>query len=240
LIISYFYFLTTIFLINAKLHFIFIVFGVKSKQYYLSSFLRYGDMIRNPFFYSKPTSYSLQVGNILVSVPLSGDFYFNRTVVLLVDHNEKGSFGIILNKSLPVTLQDIFKNNRKKSDSISIFNGGPVEIDNLFALHTYGNLIKESSQVTDELYFGGSPSELLQFIKDDSLDENLIRFYLGYTGWSKGQLESEITKNLWVIGQFQEKLLFHNNDEICWKTAVDSLGKEYNSWLNITKEPYLN
>ena len=197
-------------------------------------------MLKNPFFYYEPTSYPLQAGNILVSVPFASDFYFNRTVILLIDHNEKGSFGIILNKSLPITLQDIFNNNEKKHEGISIFNGGPVEIDSLFALHTYGNLIKGSSQITDELYFGGLPSELLQFIKNDSLDENLIRFYLGYAGWSDGQLESELKNKLWVVGQFQEKLLFHNNDEICWKTAVESLGKKYDSWLNITKEPYLN
>jgi putative transcriptional regulator len=197
-------------------------------------------MVKNPFFYYEPTSCPLQTGNILVSVPSARDFYFNRTVVLLVDYNEKGSFGIILNKSLPITLQDIFKNDKKKHEGMPIFNGGPVEIDSLFALHTYGNLIKGSSQVTDELYFGGSPTELLQFIDDDSLDENLIRFYLGYAGWSDGQLELELKNKLWVIGQFQEKLLFHNNDEICWKTAVESLGKKYNSWLNITKEPYLN
>ena len=197
-------------------------------------------MVKNPFIYSKPTGHLLKEGNILLSVPLSGGFYFNRTVVLLVEHNEKGSFGIVLNKSLPVTLRDIFTKTEKKHESIPVFNGGPVEIDNLFALHTYGNLINGSFQVIDGLYFGGFPSELLQSIKNDSLDENLIRFYLGYAGWSAGQLESELHKNMWVIGQFQEKLLFHNNDEKCWEMAVKSLGKPYNSWFNIVKVPFWN
>ena len=197
-------------------------------------------MIKNPFFYCKPTSYPLQAGNILVSVPFACDFYFNRTVILLIDHNEKGSFGIMLNKNLPIRLQDFFKNNEKKHEGIPVFNGGPVEINTLFALHTYGDLIKGSLQVIGELYFGGSPTELLQFIEDDALDENLIRFYLGYAGWSEGQLELELKNKLWVVGQFKEQLLFHNNDEICWKMAVESLGKKYDSWLNITQEPYLN
>ncbi len=197
-------------------------------------------MTKNPFFYSEPTPYPLEKGNILISVPLSGDFYFDRTVVLLIEHNEQGSFGITLNRSLPITLQDIFKSDEKEHESIPIFNGGPVNPSNLFALHTYGDLIKGSSQITEELYFGGFPSELLMSIKNDFLDENLIRFYLGYAGWSEGQLEDELTRNLWVVGQFEEKLLFHHDDEKCWKMAVASLGKSYVSWFNIAKEPFLN
>jgi len=197
-------------------------------------------MVKNPFIYFKPTGYSLQKGNILVAVPLSGGSYFDRTVILLVECNEKGSFGIVLNKSLPITLRDIFTKTEKKHESLSVFNGGPVEIDNLFALHTYGNLIKGSSHVIDGLYFGGFPSELLQSIRNDSLDENLIRFYLGYAGWSAGQLEAELNKNMWVIGQFQEKLLFHNSDENCWKMAVKALGEAYNSWFEIVKSPFWN
>ena len=197
-------------------------------------------MIKNPFFYSKATENPLQVGNVLISIPLSGNFYFDRTVILLVEHNEKGSFGIMLNKSLPLTLRDIFKNNRKKHESLPLFNGGPVEINNLFALHTYGDLIKGSSLITNELYFGGQPSDLLQSIKNDTLDENLIRFYLGYAGWVEGQLEVELNKKLWVVGKFQEKLLFHNDDEKCWEMAVESLGKNYKSWFNIVREPFLN
>ena len=189
-------------------------------------------MIKNPFLYSKPTVYPLRRGNILISVPLSGSMYFDRTVILLIEHNEKGSFGIMLNKSLPI--------EKRRKRSINLYNGGPLEIDNLFAVHTYGNLIKGSSHIIDELYFGGFTSELLQSIKNDMLDENLIRFYLGYTGWSAGQLESELKKSMWVVGLFDEKLLFHNDDEKCWKMAVEALEKPYYSWFNIVKQPFLN
>ena len=197
-------------------------------------------MIKNPFIYSKPSVHPLQAGNVLVSVPLSGGFYFDRTVILLVNHNEKGSFGIVLNRSLPITLRDIFSDAEKTHDGIPIFNGGPVEMDNLFALHTYGDLIKGSLPVTDGLYFGGFSLELFESLQDDLLDENLIRFYLGYAGWSAGQLESELNKNMWIIGKFQEKLLFHNDNEKCWKMAVTALGDPYISWFNIARSPFLN
>lgn len=196
-------------------------------------------MNNNPFFYFEHTSHPLQEGKILISAPLPRDIYFNRTIVLLVEHNQEGSFGIVLNRKLGITLKDVFKHN-KKQKSIPIFHGGPVDMSNLFVLHSYGDLIEGSSHLIEDVYFGGLPSELLMSINDDVLDENLIRFFLGYAGWTKGQLESELEKKMWVVGQFQEKLLFHNDDETCWRMAVESLGKQYLSWLNIVKEPYLN
>lgn len=197
-------------------------------------------MKKNPFFNFEPSGLPLQVGNILISVPLSGDFYFDRTVILLIEHNHKESFGIVLNRSLPITLQDIFPDDSLQSKPILIFNGGPVSPENLLALHTYGSLIKGSSMVIDGLYFGGLASQLLVSIKNNFLDEYYIRFYLGYAGWSKGQLESELKKNLWIIGKFEENLLFHNDNANCWKMAVKSLGEKYSSWLDIAEEPFFN
>ena len=197
-------------------------------------------MQKNPFFCFEPTKLPLQAGNILVSVPLSSDFYFDRTVVLLVEHNEKESFGIVLNRSTLITLQDIFPKKQHQHEHVSIANGGPVSPDNLFTLHTYGDLIEGSSLVVNDLYFGGFASKLLVSIKNDFLDEYLIRFYLGYAGWSEGQLEAELNSNLWMVGKYDEKLLFHNDDDNCWKMAVESLGEQYHSWLNIAKEPFFN
>ena len=197
-------------------------------------------MIKNPFFNFDPTGLSLQAGNILISVPLSSDFYFDRTVVLLVEHNENDSFGIVLNRSLPITLADIFPKETHQHGNVPVSNGGPVNPENLFALHTYGDLIKGSTSVVNNLYFGGFASQLLVSIKSDFLDEHFIRFYLGYSGWSQGQLESELSSGLWLVGTFQEKLLFHDNDENCWDMAVESLGENYSSWFNIVKDPFLN
>lgn len=197
-------------------------------------------MIKSSFFYSKPTPYLLRAGNMLISMPLSGDTYFDRTVILLVEHNENGSLGVILNKNIPDILKNTFKNVEIKNNGISLFNGGPVDFDNLVILHTYGDLIKGSAHIIDGLYFGGNPHQLVQYLQDDALDENLIRFYLGYSVWAAGQLEEEMKKKMWVIGQYQEKFIFHNDDDECWKMAVKSLGKPYHSWFNIVKQPFLN
>ena len=196
-------------------------------------------MRKNPFFCFEPTELPLQAGNILISTPLSSDSYFERAVVLLLECSERGFFGIVLNRSLPITLEDIFPKEKPQHKHVPVSNGGPVGTENLFSLHTYGDLIKGSSLIVEGLYFGGFASKL-QLSKNDFLDEHLIRFYLGYAGWSEGQLEAELDDNLWVIGKYNENLLFHNDDDNCWKTAVKSLGEQYHSWLDIAKEPFFN
>jgi putative transcriptional regulator len=190
-----------------------------------------------PFFNFNSVPRPLQSGNVLISVPLSGDLYFARTVILLITSNEKGTLGIMLNKSLPISIYDIYESKRKNNKHIPVFIGGPVDIDRLFVLHAYGDLMQESLPVTKDVFFGGSSSELSLLLQDDLLDESLIRFYLGYTGWSGGQLESEIERKLWVVGNFDKKLIFHQDDDRCWREAVLSLGEDFSSWLYIAADP---
>jgi len=157
----------------------------------------------NPFFHYTPTKTPLQAGKLLVSAPLTGDIFFDRSVVLLVEHNEEESFGLLLNKKLPLTLKDVFPDTH--NEHIPVFWGGPVEANNLFLLHGYGSLLNGSQVVTENIYFGASIPDLLLAIKKELLDESLIRFYLGYAGWTKGQLEKEIKQKLWVVADCDEK-----------------------------------
>jgi len=195
-------------------------------------------MRENPFFHFTPTKIPLQTGKLLVSVPLTGDFFFDRSVVLLVEHNEKESFGITLNKKLPLSLKNLFPDTH--NEHIPIFWGGPVETDSLFFLHGYGDLLKGSFPVTPTVYYGASATDLLHSIKKDLLDENLIRFYLGYAGWTNGQLEAEVEQKLWVVSDCDEKNLFGKDNTLCWNSVVESLGSDFAFWLNTPEEPYWN
>jgi len=195
-------------------------------------------MRNNPFFHFTPTKIPLQAGKLLVSVPLTGDFFFDRSVVLLVEHNEKESFGITLNKKLPLSLKDLFPDTH--NENIPIFWGGPVEADTLFFLHSYGDLLKGSLPITSTVYYGASATDLLHSIKKELLDENLIRFYLGYAGWTSGQLEAEIQQKLWIISDCDEKNLFGKDNKLCWNSVIKSLGSDFSFWLNTPEEPYWN
>ncbi|MCL2131360.1 MAG: YqgE/AlgH family protein [Lentimicrobiaceae bacterium] len=192
----------------------------------------------NPFLNFSLTQTPLQSGKLLVAVPLKGDFFFDRSVILLVEHNEKGSFGITLNKDLPLTLKNIFPDTQ--NEHIPVWWGGPVDVNMLFFLHSYGDLLKGSIPVTDTIHYGASAADLLHSIKKEILDENLIRFYLGYAGWTDGQLEEEINQKLWVVADWDEKKFFDPNNKLCWNSVVESLGSDFSSWLDTPEEPYLN
>lgn len=185
----------------------------------------------------KQTSHVLKVGNILISVPFMSDTYFDRTVVLLIEHNQSGSFGIIINKKLKRTPLKFVKTDTKKR--LNIYNGGPVEIDRLFFIHTYGDLLGNNINLPQGLFFGGKEYDLISLIKADLVDEENIRFYIGYSGWEFGQLEAEIQADMWVVGRFEKEYVFPENPRVWWD-AVEALGNEYAHWLQFPEKAYYN
>ncbi|MGB8703645.1 MAG: YqgE/AlgH family protein, partial [Gillisia sp.] len=120
-------------------------------------------------------------GLLLVAEPsIIGDVSFNRSVVLLAEHSENGSIGFILNKVLDFKLKDLIPELNK---SFKIYNGGPVEQDNLYFIHKVPDLIPSSIEIADGIYWGGNFEAVKELIQKDLIDEKQIRFFLGYSGW---------------------------------------------------------
>ena len=196
---------------------------------------------RNPLIYFEHTPYPLEKGCVLISVPLcGGGEYFERKVVLVLFHDEGGAYGLVLNKSTGVTYHQLFKIKRVNLPNVPLLGGGPVNIDHMYSLHNFGNLTKDTFFITDEFYFDPLSDEVIDKIDNDESRESIVRVFFGCTGWSAGQLESEIERKMWVIGQFQKELLFCDKDDDCWKMAVKSLGEKYMSWFDIVRKPELN
>lgn len=185
----------------------------------------------------KPTLLPLRSGNILISVPFMGDDYFDKSVVLLIEHNDTGSFGIVINKKLDQVPLKFVQSDTKKR--LHLYNGGPVEIDHLFFIHTYGDLLENNINLPEGLYFGGKEYDLISLLKADLMDEQNIRFYIGYAGWEAGQLEKEVKDNRWVIGNLKKNYIFPETSQL-WEKAVKDLGKSYNHWLQFPEKPYYN
>lgn len=138
-----------------------------------------------------------QKGKILLSDPFSNDDYFGRSVVYLCDHNSEGSFGFVLNNYIDLDLHEIAKNFPNIKTKVSI--GGPVETQSIFFLHTLGEKIEGSQLVGDGIYVGGDYSQLLDLIDQKKITNKQIRFFLGYSGWTKGQLQEEIENHAWIV-----------------------------------------
>lgn len=180
-------------------------------------------------------------GRILISEPLLNNPYFQRSVVLLVDHSQSGSMGFVVNKKLDLTVNEFFPELKNKKE-LPIFMGGPVSSNRLFFIHSLGDLIiPDSVKITDNLYFDGDFEVLKKFIMAGNSIEGNVRFFLGYSGWEKGQLMQEIKEDSWVVNYMNEpKNIFFADGEDFWKYSVTELGSNYNRWIKYPKDAYLN
>lgn len=178
-------------------------------------------------------------GSILISEPFMQDAYFQRSVVLLTEHNEKGSMGFVLNKKLELIVNDFFP-ELDSFPEIPIYLGGPVSGDRLFFIHTLGDiLIPDAEKIADNLYFDGDFTALKRYIVNGHPVEGCIKFFLGYSGWTEDQLANEIEKNSWVVSPVHGNLFGAGGDAF-WKSSIASLGGKYKTWINYPKDPYYN
>ena len=178
-------------------------------------------------------------GKLLIAEPtLTGDVSFNRSVVLLAEHGEHGSVGFILNKPLDYTVSDLVT---EIEIPFQVFNGGPVEQDNLYFIHKVPHLIANSIEISDGIYWGGDFENLINLINKGVISEEDIRFFLGYSGWSSLQLELELTSKSWIVvaNDYQSEII-HKSSDAFWKEKMMELGGDYLLWSNSPENPSLN
>lgn len=182
---------------------------------------------------------SPEKGHLLIAEPsILGDVSFNRSVILLADHNEEGSIGFILNKPLDYTIKDLIP---EIEGSFKIYNGGPVEQDNLYFIHKIPELIPNSIEISHGIFWGGDFKMVTNLINNNELDDNDIRFFLGYTGWENEQLTNELLSNTWIlVKNGYKKSIIEKNDVNFWKEKMLELGGEYSLWSNAPENPSYN
>lgn len=184
-------------------------------------------------------SEKLKKGQLLIAEPsIVGDISFNRSVILLADHNKKGSVGFIINKPLKYTINDLVPEIKT---SFKIYNGGPVEQDNLYFIHNIPDLIPNSIEISNGIYWGGEYETTKNLINSGKITKNNIRFFLGYTGWEEDQLESEMEDSLWILtkNNYKNKIIGKSASQF-WKKQIMELGGDYLLWSNAPKNPSLN
>ncbi|HET8885094.1 MAG TPA: YqgE/AlgH family protein [Salinimicrobium sp.] len=178
-------------------------------------------------------------GMLLIAEPsIAGDLSFTRSVILVADHSEKGSIGFILNKELEFTLQDLLPDLKK---NFKVYNGGPVEQDNLYFIHNVPEMIPNSIEISDGIFWGGNFETVQSLIEQDSISDKQIKFFLGYSGWDGDQLMEELNANSWVAikNEDQQNIIANSNSSI-WKRKMQELGGDYLIWSNAPENPSYN
>ncbi len=177
-------------------------------------------------------------GCILVSQPSLNDRFFSRSVVMLADHGPDGSFGFIVNKPANVRLSKV--TGEFGSFDTDLFLGGPVHVNNLFYVHSKGDLIKDSLKIIDGVFWGGDIEEIRDLIASGKLTEKDIRFYAGYSGWQPDQLDREMSEKSWIVMDGLNRYVFGSRPTGLWKKIVLTLGEEYAPWVNFPPDPNMN
>ncbi len=166
------------------------------------------------------------------------DPYFKRTVVLLCEHNEEGSFGFVLNRYVDVDINDIIADLPQIETRISI--GGPVKNENLFYLHRLGDQIEGSTEILKGLYIGGSFDALKEKIANRVIDIADVRFFLGYAGWQENQLDEELKSKSWLIVPGEGTDIMNTFNDNLWSEVLRDKGENFSHFANFPKNPSLN
>jgi len=192
------------------------------------------------FFRIKHNNLRPDKGRILISEPFMQGIFFQRSVILLVEHTLKGAMGFVLNKQTDLLVND-FLPEIKKNPDIPIYLGGPVSTNHLFYIHTLGNdIIPDGMNVTDNLYCDGNFEALKSYMEEGGLVAGKVKFFMGYSGWSENQLREEIERDSWLVGHADIRDIMRDDGDSLWINAVNSLGNPYKTWKNYPKNPDLN
>jgi putative transcriptional regulator len=189
-------------------------------------------------FFEYNNQIAAQKGRLLLSEPYLADPNFERTVILLTEHNNEGSVGFILNKPADTRLSDVME-DLKGLDS-QIFIGGPVQQDTLHFIHKNAEL-EDAIELDNGLYWGGNFEQLLSMIELGQFAVEEIKFFLGYSGWSPDQLEDELKLNSWIVSdRISQELIFETLPDQMWKRAMQELGGRFSVYSNYPADPRMN
>jgi putative transcriptional regulator len=177
-------------------------------------------------------------GILLIADPFLKDPNFLRTVVLLCDHTTDGSFGFVLNKKIEQTLDELLVNF--DDFKLPVYYGGPVQTDTIHFVHQYPDLIPDSVKVSNDIYWGGNFETVAALIKNNSINPNKIKFFIGYSGWGKAQLTGELDEKSWLTVTATKNLVFTTPPTDVWKGSLQHLGGEYEMMVNFPIDPQLN
>ena len=197
-------------------------------------------MSLNPLDYSVSmlNKLNLKQGRLLIAEPFMNDPYFKRSVVLLTEHKKEGTLGFILNQPLNISINDTLKDF--PLFDAPIFMGGPVQTDNLFYIHTQGEIITESEHIIDNLYWSGNFDQLKQMVANQQIFPHEVMFFIGYSGWDYPQINNEVKSNSWIISDLNKFSITDFKQEHFWKIALQKMGPQYSMLSNFPEDPSLN
>lgn len=186
----------------------------------------------------KENNTEIRSGDLLLANPFLKQPDFYRSAVLILEKDSNGGFlGLTLNVPTRLLMQDLFE-LPADALNVEVYSGGPVDDDRLFMLHTLGDEVEGSVEIAKGIFVGGQLTDIADSVRKGAAVSGSMRFFIGYSGWAKGQLESEIEGNFWAVSRdYDPALLLTGSGTDYWREEVSRLGERYRSWLMIPENP---
>jgi len=190
-------------------------------------------------YFSSDEYIAPECGDILISEPYLPDPNFERSVILLCEHNDEGSLGFVLNQPTEVKLTEVLEEANIKDSIVHI--GGPVQKETLHFIHSLKSPLKNDVQINEGVYWGGDFNSLLSAVNLGVVEPNQVKFFIGYSGWSPGQLEEEIKAKSWIVcKKVTLDLVFNLESEQQWREVLVRMGGKFKMIANYPADPSLN
>ena len=168
---------------------------------------------------------TIKAGNLLAAEPFMLDPNFKRSVILLCEHHPSGTLGFILNKPIRMTINQLIVDF--PDFGAEVYYGGPVQTDTVHFIHNVGDLLEGSQKVAEGIYWGGDFEQLKFLIQSGMITARNIRFFVGYSGWSSGQIDDELTSRSWVVSKSDENYIFNTKYSKLWERVLHNKGNVF-------------
>lgn len=185
----------------------------------------------------------MKPGSLLISKPFLGDPNFERSVVLLCRHEPaEGAFGLVLTRPLSTVLGDVLElppGAASPAAALPLYEGGPVQPDTLHLVHQVAGL-PGATPLGQDVYWGGDFEQLLAGLAQGTVSPAAVRLFVGYSGWSAGQLEGEIEQGSWIRQPASAGKVFTLKSDAFWQGILREKGGRYRALSNYPLDPRLN
>ena len=181
-------------------------------------------------------------GRLLVAAPVLSDENFSRTVILLLDHDEEGSLGLVLNRPSHVPVGAVLPPwDGRTTGTDVLFTGGPVSDDNALALGLLPGPVDGPEPEGFRRVAGPFGRVDLDNDPADAMaDLDAIRIYAGYAGWAAGQLEDEVAEGAWYVVDGGPADVFSASPEDLWRAVLRRQRSELAFVATPSTDPSLN
>lgn len=178
-----------------------------------------------------------KVGALLISEPFNPEPTFKRSVVLISQHNKKGSIGFIINKPTPLRIHEAL-DDFPEFDA-PVYWGGSLRLDSIYYVHSLPNL-EGSHKIAENVYWGGNYQQLKMMIEAGEVEPDQIKFLAGYSAWESKILEKEIQDENWWVTEADLHSTLLEEPTVVWGNVLQRMGHVYGILNNFPEDPGIN